>query len=167
MIDALYRASQAGVRVDLIVRGICCLRPGIPGLSERVRVVSVVGRFLEHSRLYYFQNQGDEELYMGSADLMPRNLDHRVEALVPVQDAGMRTYLRDEILEGYLRDTTNAADLQPNGSYRRVDPAPGQPAFSIWSQLLEKAATETAAATRQDRLAAASGVYRGRVDPYD
>jgi polyphosphate kinase len=167
MIDALYRASQAGVRVDLIVRGICCLRPGIPGLSERIRVVSLVGRFLEHSRLYYFQNQGDEELYMGSADLMPRNLDHRVEALVPVQDAGMRTYLRDDILEGYLRDTANAADLQPDGSYRRVEPAAGQPAFSIWSQLLEKAAMETAAATRQDRLAAASGVYRGRVDPYD
>jgi polyphosphate kinase len=167
MIDALYRASQAGVRVDLVVRGICCLRPGVPGLSERIRVVSIVGRFLEHSRLYYFENHGDEELYMGSADLMPRNLDHRVEALVPVEDSAARAYLRDEILEGYLRDTTNAAALRPDGSYRRIEPPSGEQPFSIWAHLLERAAAETAAASRQDRLAAAGGAYRWRVDPFD
>jgi polyphosphate kinase len=168
MIDALYRASQAGVRVDLIVRGICCLRPGLPGLSERIRVVSIVGRFLEHSRLYYFQNHGDEELYLGSADLMPRNLDHRVETLTPVEDVNVRAYLRDEILDGYLRDTVQARELQPDGSYRRVAPATGEPPSSIWAHLIERAAAESAAATRQDRLAAASHVYhQGRVDPYD
>lgn len=168
MIDSLYRASQAGVRVDLIVRGICCLRPGVPGLSERIRVVSLVGRFLEHSRLYYFQNHGEEELYMGSADLMPRNLDHRVETLVPVEDTALRAYLRDEILEGYLRETVQARDLQPDGSYRRVTPAADEQPFSIWAHLLERTAAELAAATRQDRLAAAGGAYRqGRVDPFD
>lgn len=167
MIDALYRASQAGVRVDLIVRGICCLLPGRPGLSERIRVVSIVGRFLEHSRLYYFENHGDPELYMGSADLMPRNLDHRVETLVPVEDAGLRTYLRDDLLEGYLRDTVQAEELQPDGSYKHVSPG-DEPPFSIWAHLIERAAAETSAGTRQDRLAAAIGAYRqGRVDPFD
>jgi polyphosphate kinase len=167
MIDALYRASAAGVRVDLIVRGICCLLPGRPGLSERIRVVSIVGRFLEHSRLYYFENHGDPELYMGSADLMPRNLDHRVETLVPVEDQGLRSYLRDDLLEGYLRDNVQAAELQPDGSYKRVTPGE-EPPFSIWAHLLERAAAETSSAARQDRLAAAIGAYRqGRVDPFD
>jgi polyphosphate kinase len=167
MIDALYRASEAGVTVDLIVRGICCLRPGIPGLSERIRVVSLVGRFLEHSRLYYFENHGDEELYLGSADLMPRNLDHRVETLAPVEDTALRTYLRDEILEGCLRDTTDARDLLPNGDYRRVV-AGSSPPFSIWAHLLERSLADSSASARQDRLAAARGAYtQGRVDPYD
>ncbi len=167
MIDALYRASDAGVRVDLIVRGICCLRPGIPGLSERIRVVSLVGRFLEHSRLYYFENHGAEELFLGSADLMPRNLDHRVETLVPVEDATLRSYLRDDVLEGYLRDNTLARNLGPDGSYQRVRPGPNPP-FSIWNWFMERAMAEHAAAARPDRLAAARGAYRqGRVDPYD
>jgi polyphosphate kinase len=167
MIDALYRASQAGVTVDLIVRGICCLRPGIPGLSDRIRVVSLVGRFLEHSRLYYFQNRGAEELYLGSADLMPRNLDHRVETLAPVEDSALRAYLRDEFLEGCLRDNTNARDLLPSGEYRQVVPG-SNPPFSIWARLLERALADSSAAARQDRLAAARGAYRqGRVDPYD
>src|SRR5207253_11321936 len=98
IIEALYEASQAGVRVDLLVRGICCLRPGIKGLSENVRVRSVVGRFLEHSRIYYFRNGGAEECYIGSADLMPRNLDRRVELILPVLDPRLSQFLQEDVL---------------------------------------------------------------------
>jgi polyphosphate kinase len=125
MIDALYRASAAGVQVDLIVRGICCLRPRVPGLSENIRVVSVVGRFLEHSRLYYFLNGGEEELFLGSADLMPRNLDFRVETLAPVEDPGLKRHLIDDVLTGYLRDTVQATELDASGLYVPVPPASG------------------------------------------
>ncbi|HLZ25239.1 MAG TPA: polyphosphate kinase 1, partial [Ktedonobacterales bacterium] len=130
-IRALYRASQAGVRVDLIVRGMCCLRPGLPGISENIRVVSLVGRFLEHSRIYYFANGGaeDDEILLGSADLMPRNLDHRVEVLVPVEDRMLRAHLRDVVLPAYLRDTANARLLLPDGRYERLTPPKGTPAF--------------------------------------
>ena len=129
--------------------------------------MSLVGRFLEHSRLYYFQNHGAEELFLGSADLMPRNLDHRVETLVPIEDTAMRAYLRDDVLEGYLRDNTLTRELQPGGSYQRVAPGPNAP-FSIWGHFMERALAETATTARQDRLAAARGAYRqGRVDPYD
>ncbi len=119
-IQALYRASQAGVRIDLLVRGICCLRPGVAGVSETIRVVSIVGRFLEHSRMYYFRNGGDEELFVGSADLMPRNLDGRVEVLVPIEDPALRRALVEEVLALHLDDRTQAAELRPNGSYRRL-----------------------------------------------
>jgi polyphosphate kinase len=135
-IRALYRASRAGVDIDLIVRGMCCLRPGIPGISENIRVVSLVGRFLEHSRIYYFANGGieEEEILIGSADLMQRNLDHRVEVLVPVEDAGLRAHFRDIALPTYLRDTANARRLLSNGAYERVVPAPGEEPFDeqIW-----------------------------------
>jgi polyphosphate kinase len=135
-IRALYRASRAGVEIDLIVRGMCCLRPGIPGISENIRVVSLVGRFLEHSRIYYFANGGieEEEILIGSADLMQRNLDHRVEVLVPVEDAGLRAHFRDVALPTYLRDTANARRLLSNGAYERVVPAPGEEPFDeqIW-----------------------------------
>jgi polyphosphate kinase len=104
LIRAIYRASQAGVEIDLIVRGTCTLRPGIPGVSDRIRVRSVVGRFLEHSRVYFFANGGDEEIYVGSADLMERNLDRRVEALCRVRDRGLHRHIRDVVLEAYLRD---------------------------------------------------------------
>jgi polyphosphate kinase len=119
MIRELYRASQAGVSIDLIVRGICCLRPGVPGVSETIRVRSVVGRFLEHSRLYFFENGGAPEMYLGSADLMERNLDRRVEALTPVRDPEIRRHLRDVVLDAYLRDTDRATELDANGRYRR------------------------------------------------
>ncbi|MBN1423464.1 polyphosphate kinase 1 [Candidatus Fermentibacteria bacterium] len=124
-IQALYMASAAGVSIDLQVRGVCCLRPGIPGLSESIRVTSVVGRFLEHARMYYFHNGGDEELLIGSADLMPRNLYRRVEVLFPVKDSLSREHLR-EILQVHLRDTGQARILLPNGSYERRQPGSGE-----------------------------------------
>ncbi|RPJ45113.1 MAG: polyphosphate kinase 1, partial [Chloroflexi bacterium] len=121
MIRMLYEASTAGVRIDLIVRGICGLKPGIPGLSENIRVVSVVGRFLEHSRIYYFKNgggEGQEKIFMGSADLMPRNLNQRVEVLFEVEDPRLVRYLRDDILATYLADNLKARVMQPDGTYK-------------------------------------------------
>jgi polyphosphate kinase len=117
------------VQIDLIVRGICCLRPGVPGLSETIRVRSIVGRFLEHSRIYYFGNNGNEEILLGSADMMQRNLDGRVETLFPIEDPFLRAALRDELLKPMLSDTVNARELQSNGSYVRVLPDPGEPPF--------------------------------------
>jgi polyphosphate kinase len=122
IIRALYGASQAGVKIDLIIRGICCLRPGVPGWSETIRVRSIVGRFLEHSRIYYFRNGGNEQFYLGSADLMERNLDRRVEAIVPVEDPALCRHLRDRVLAAYMRDTVNARELQSDGSYVRIKP---------------------------------------------
>jgi polyphosphate kinase len=122
VIDALYDASRAGVRVDLIVRGICCLRPGVKGLSETVHVRSIVGRFLEHARIFYFWNGGKEEFYLSSADWMPRNLDHRVELMFPVEDPAHRKYIMD-VLDLQLRDNVKARVLGPDGRYRRVDGA--------------------------------------------
>lgn len=116
-IRALYRASQAGVQVDLIVRGICCLRPSVEGVSENIRVISVVGRFLEHSRVYYFHNQNDPTLYLGSADLMPRNIDRRVEVMFPIEDEDLRQEVIERILKIYLSDTEKAYLLQSDGSY--------------------------------------------------
>jgi len=118
-IELLYEASAAGVQIDLIVRGVCCLRPGVPGLSENIRVRSIVGRFLEHSRVYYFHNGGQEEVYLTSADLMSRNLDRRVEVMFPVESAHLVQRLRDQVLHVYLRDTVKAQILLPDGSYAR------------------------------------------------
>jgi polyphosphate kinase len=120
IIEKLYEVSRAGVQVDLIVRGICMLRPGIPGLSENIRVRSVVGRFLEHSRVFWFSNGGDEEVYIGSADWMARNLKHRIEVVAPVTDPNAKRYLRDVLLETYLGDNTKARELQPDGRYAPV-----------------------------------------------
>ena len=119
-IRALYRASQAGVRIDLIVRGICCLRPGIPGFSDNIRVRSILDRFLEHSRIYYFHNGGEPEIYSGSADWMPRNFKKRAEILYPIQDQALKTRIIDEILMTYLTDNVKARLMQPDGSYERV-----------------------------------------------
>jgi polyphosphate kinase len=118
-IRLLYRAAQAGVSMDLMVRGICCLRPGVPGVSDNIRVRSIVGRFLEHSRIYWFHNNGQEEMYIGSADLMERNLDRRVETLVPIRDAEILEHLRDIVLGAYLRDTDRAMVLDSSGHYER------------------------------------------------
>lgn len=128
IIRALYRASQAGVKIDLIVRGICCLRPGIPDVSETIRVISIVGRFLEHPRIYFFAHgaeDGGQCAYAGSADLMPRNLDYRVEILFPVEDPKLLRYLKTEILDAQLKDNTRAREMQTNGTYVRLAPGDG------------------------------------------
>jgi len=137
IIKLLYRASQAGVKVDLLVRGICCLRPGISGISDNIRVVSIVGRFLEHSRCYYFHNGGNDEIYLGSADLMPRNIDRRVEVLFPVQDAEIIHYLRDEMLGAYQRDNVKARHLQPDGTYVRLVPGTHDEPFNVQEWLIK------------------------------
>jgi polyphosphate kinase len=120
MIQLLYKASQAGVKVELFVRGMCCLRPGVKGLSENIRVTSIVGRYLEHSRIYHFYNNGKEEIYLGSADLMDRNLNSRVEVVFPVENPGQVQHLREKILSVYLRDNTRARLMQPDGTYIRM-----------------------------------------------
>ena len=120
IVEKLYEVSRAGVEVDLIVRGICILRPGIPGLSENIRVRSVVGRFLEHSRVFWFANGGEEEIYIGSADWMTRNLKNRVEVVAPVTETQAKRYLRDVLLDAYLTDNTQARELQPDGRYTPI-----------------------------------------------
>jgi len=132
-IQALYRASQAGVNVDLQVRGICCLRPGVPGVSDTISVTSVVGRFLEHARIFYFRNGGAEEVLLGSADLMPRNLDRRVECLYPVDDPQLRESIVSHILSVHLKDNMQARRLRPDGAYERIQPGENEP--EIDSQL--------------------------------
>lgn len=136
-IRALYRASQAGVKVDLQVRGICCLRPGIPGISDNITVTSVVGRFLEHPRIYYFYNGGDEELLLGSADLMPRNLDRRVEQLFPIEDPDLRESVYEHILCVHLQDNMQARRLLPDGQYERVRPKEGEPELNSQLWMIE------------------------------
>jgi polyphosphate kinase len=126
IIVALYQASQAGVPIDLIVRGICCLRPGLQGISETIRVISIVGRFLEHSRAYYFLNGGEEEVYLGSADWMPRNLERRIEAVSPVEDPAHRQTLREVMLLMW-QDNRQAWELGSDGTYRQRHPASGEP----------------------------------------
>ncbi|HZH35497.1 MAG TPA: polyphosphate kinase 1 [Pyrinomonadaceae bacterium] len=130
MTHALYEAAQAGVEIDLIIRGICVLRPGVEGLSENIRVRSLVGRFLEHSRIFYFENGGDEEIYIGSADWMKRNLDRRVEVVAPILSPKIKRYLQEEILTSYLRDNVKARMLQPDGSYQQIKPQPGEEEFA-------------------------------------
>ncbi len=126
-IQALYRASQAGVQIDLVIRGICCLRPGLPGLSENVRVLSIVDKFLEHSRISYFQNGDEPEVYLASADWMPRNFRRRVELMFPIEDPRLRHRIIDGLLGVVLSDNVKARVLQPDGTYKRAQPGPGEP----------------------------------------
>ncbi|MFO0930888.1 MAG: polyphosphate kinase 1 [Gemmataceae bacterium] len=144
VIKACYRASQAGVKIDLICRGICALRPGLPGVSENIRVISIVDRFLEHSRIFYFGNNGDPQVYIGSADWMDRNLRRRVEVVFPVEVPDLKRRVIDEILSISLQDNVKASELLPDGSYRRVQPAEGQPRVRSQEKFLELAAQQTA-----------------------
>jgi polyphosphate kinase len=136
IIQALYEASQDGVQIDLIVRGICCLRPGIPGVSERIRVISILGRFLEHSRAFYFLNGGEEEVYIGSADWMPRNLDRRIEAVVPVGDPSHRMAIRD-LLNLMWQDNRQAWELAADGRYTQRRPTGTDPELATHRMLME------------------------------
>jgi polyphosphate kinase len=132
IIKLLYRASQAGVRIDLLVRGICCLRPGVAGVSEHIRVTSILGRFLEHSRIFCFRNGGADEIFLGSADMMPRNLIRRVEILFPIEDEKLKRRLKDEILATYLADTARARLMHSDGSYTRVEHEDGGLDSQAW-----------------------------------
>jgi polyphosphate kinase len=127
VIDALYRAARSGTVIDLVIRGTCCLKPGIAGLSDNIRVISIVDRFLEHSRIFYFENAGDSEVFLGSADWMPRNFFRRIEVMFPVEDPGLKARITGELLQIVLSDTVKARQLQSDGSYRLVAPAEGQP----------------------------------------
>ncbi|MBV9253780.1 MAG: RNA degradosome polyphosphate kinase, partial [Actinobacteria bacterium] len=135
VIDALYDASARGVRIDLVVRGVCCLRPGVPGLSDNIRVRSIVGRYLEHSRIYYFANRGNAEYYIASADMMPRNLDSRVEVIVPVADPDLQARL-EEVLTANLDDDALAWELGPDDEWRKV---PARQGLNVQLRLQELA----------------------------
>ena len=137
VIRALYQASQAGVQIDLIVRGACTLRPGLPGISDNIRVRSIVGRFLEHSRVYWFGNDGSPEMYCASADWLERNLLRRVETCFPVLDPALVERIEREVLQNCLADNVNAWELGADGVYRRCEPAPGEPAHSAQQALLD------------------------------
>src|SRR5213079_454733 len=153
IIEKLYEASCAGVKIDLIVRGICCLRPRIANLSENIRVISIVGRFLEHSRIYYFENAGNPEVFLASADWMPRNFVRRVEIAFPIEDPLLRDEIINEVLPRFLNDQVKARELQPDGSYVRLQPAEGaarsqaQLHFRERSRQARKAAAELQAAS--------------------
>jgi polyphosphate kinase len=144
VVKALYRASQAGVKIDICCRGICSLRPGVPGVSETIRVISVVDRFLEHSRVFYFENAGSPEVFVGSADWMDRNLSRRVEVVFPIEQPELKQRVID-ILKVTLSDNAKARELLPDGTYRRVRPAEGAPPVRSQQRFLEMA---TEAGTR-------------------
>jgi polyphosphate kinase len=138
MVEELYRASMAGVDIDLVVRGICRLRPGIEGVSETVDVFSIVGRFLEHSRVFYFHNDGDPEYYIGSADWMTRNLDRRVEAVTPVEDPDLRAELQF-VLDAAREDNRKRWVMDAHGRYEQVRPGADDPVRSSHQRLMERA----------------------------
>jgi polyphosphate kinase len=146
IISTLYEASRAGVQIDLIIRGICCLRPGLKDISDNIRVTSIIGRFLEHSRIFYFFNNSEEEIYIGSADWMPRNLDRRVEAITPIQDSDIAKDLQ-EILGIMLADNRQAWELQPDGSYIQRRPGEDCPEANSQKTLMSMALHTTGMAS--------------------
>jgi polyphosphate kinase len=161
VIEALYQASSAGVDIDLIVRGACSLQPGIPGVSDRIRVRSIVGEFLEHSRIWGFENGGDREWYIGSADLMDRNLDRRVEAVVPVEDSDAKARLA-EIVEVMLADDRRSWQLQPDASWVRTETLEGHEGTTDTFEALKEAALESAIVASAPRR---PGSGAGSMDP--
>jgi polyphosphate kinase len=156
VIKALYEASCAGVKIDLIIRGICCLRPGVPGVSENIRVISIVGRFLEHSRIYYFANDGEPVVYLSSADWMPRNFYRRVEIAFPVDSPKLRDEIVTEILPAFLKDRVKARELQPDGSYIRLKPRQGEEHSQAQLFFRERSRKFFASLTKAGSKAAAS-----------
>ena len=154
IIQALYRASQAGVRIDIICRGICALRPGLPGISESIRVISIVDRFLEHSRIFYFGNSGDPEVYVGSADWMDRNLSRRVEVVFPVEQPNLKQRLISEIIAISLADNVKARELLPNGTYRRLEVNNNGTRLRSQERFLELAAQNAVGRKVEDQLPA-------------
>src|SRR6202011_2400391 len=153
IIEKLYEASQAEVEIDLIVRGICCLRPKIPGLSENIRVFSIVGRFLEHSRIYYFDNGGQSEVFLASADWMPRNFLRRIEIAFPLSDAALRDRIINEVLPNFLHDRVKSRELQPDGSYRRLKPEGKEPRAQAQWHFRERSRERTKKARPKARSA--------------
>jgi polyphosphate kinase len=143
IIEALYEASQAGVKIDLIVRGMCALRPGVPRLSENIKVRSVIGRFLEHTRVFYFHNNGGHDVYLASADWMDRNFFRRIEVCFPVLDKRLKKRVIEEGLKAYLADNTEAWEMDANGRYKRRL-ARGTRAVSAQGKLLERLASRVA-----------------------
>jgi polyphosphate kinase len=140
VIEALYQASQAGVQIDLVVRGVCCLRPGVKGLSENIRIRSIVDRFLEHSRIYYFENACQPQVFLSSADWLPRNFFRRIELAFPIEDGILRERLINEILALSLEDNTKARFLQPDGMYRRARPGPRKLAHRSQFEFISRSA---------------------------
>jgi len=151
-IEALYRASQAGVKIDLIVRGICCLRPGVPGLSENITVRSIVGRFLEHSRVFYFENAGKPEVFIGSGDWMSRNFYNRVEIVAPVEDEALRTRIVSQVLGTQLADNTKAWLLDSEGGYTQAPRAESEAKRDSQSEFMALALGEVRATKRKPRI---------------
>lgn len=139
IMKALFKASRSGVKIDLLIRGICCLKPGIPGLSENIRVRSIIGRFLEHTRVFYFHNEGKGDVYCASADWMSRNLINRVETCFPIENKKLSERVKEE-LDWYLKDNCQSWELKPDGSYGQLTPQEGEERFSVQSALLDKLA---------------------------
>ncbi len=158
VIEALYRASQAGVPIDLIVRGICGLRPGLPGISENIRVTSIVDRFLEHSRLYVFSPDDEAQIFLSSADWMPRNFHRRVEVMFPVEDPSLKRRILKEVIPTYLRDNTRARRLESDGSYTRIRPEPGEAAHRSQEEFLAMRGGHVPAAVAGGENGAAAGL---------
>jgi len=138
IISLLYEASHAGVKIDLLIRGTCCLRPGLENVSQNIRVISILGRFLEHSRIYYFHNAGNPQVYLGSADLMDRNLDRRIEVLFPIREPAMVNHIYEDILSVYLADNERARRMQADGTYERLKPGEKDKPVDVQSWLLEQ-----------------------------
>ncbi|HXB22550.1 MAG TPA: polyphosphate kinase 1 [Candidatus Solibacter sp.] len=162
VIQSLYRASQEGVKIELIVRGMCSLRPGVPGISENITVRSIIGRLLEHSRIFYFENGGEEEIYIASADWMPRNLYERVEVSCPIFDAGLKQRVKDEILGAYLADNAKARFLDRNGNYTHLRRSKGQQSFSAQDFLISLAEGSATVADIPEPITLLPKAERGR-----